>query len=71
MLIYLFKSLSFDLSDILRKRFLQPLLGHIRSTNKVVQSDATELLNIMIEKSLKDAIVIDIVNEILKSLSRS
>ncbi|CAG8564220.1 8388_t:CDS:10, partial [Diversispora eburnea] len=67
-LIYLAKSLSFDLSNVLKKRFLLPLLGHIRSTNKVAQSDATELLKIMIEKSRKDSIIIEIVNEILQTL---
>ncbi|CAG8528557.1 17533_t:CDS:10, partial [Acaulospora morrowiae] len=68
-LICLVKSLSFDLSIILKKNFLQSLLGHIRSTNKVIQLDAAELLNIMIEKSRDDTVVVDIVKEILQMMS--
>ncbi|CAG8669579.1 15139_t:CDS:10, partial [Gigaspora margarita] len=65
----LVKSLSFDLSNFLKKNFLQPLLVHIRSSNKVVQTDATMLLKILVEKSLNEDILIDIIKDIIQALS--
>nr|CAG8471118.1 10487_t:CDS:10 [Entrophospora candida] len=68
-LIYLLKSLSFDTSRIFKNHFIQPLLNHIRSTNKTVQTDAAELLNLLVQKSKNEDICIEIVMEIIQALS--
>ncbi|CAI2178661.1 6583_t:CDS:10, partial [Funneliformis geosporum] len=68
-LISLFKSVSFDVSNVFKNNFLQSLLSHVRSTNKVIQMDAAELLNILFEKSLNEEVVIEVVNYILKTLT--
>jgi len=47
---------------------MQSLLGHIQSTNKIIQMDAAELLNILIEKISKEEVIIDIVKDILQIL---
>ncbi|CAG8475441.1 15341_t:CDS:10, partial [Dentiscutata heterogama] len=65
----LVKSFSFDLSNFLKKNFLQPLLAHIRSSNKVIQTDATILLKILVEKSSNEDILVDIVKDIIQALS--
>ncbi|CAG8555168.1 3621_t:CDS:10, partial [Cetraspora pellucida] len=65
----LVKYLSFDLSNFLKKNFLQPLLVHIRSSNKTVQADAITLLKILVEKSCNDDVLIDIVKDIIQALS--
>jgi len=68
-LIYLLKSLSFDTSRIFKNHFIQPLLNHIRSTNKTVQTDAAEMLNLLVQKSKNEDICIEIVMEIIQALS--
>src|SRR2546430_1026249 len=68
-LISLFKSVSFDVSQVFKDNFLQSLLVHIRSTNKIIQMDAAELLNILIKKSSKKEVVMDIVKDILQTLT--
>ncbi len=57
------------MSNIFKNNYLQSLLGHIRSTNKVIQMDAAELLNILVEKSLTEEVVIEIVKYILQILT--
>jgi hypothetical protein len=48
---------------------MQSLLNHIQSTNKIIQMDAAELLNILIEKSSEEKVTIDIVRDILRTLT--
>ncbi|CAG8561777.1 6442_t:CDS:10 [Ambispora gerdemannii] len=66
---YNFKALLFDTSTIFKNHFLEPLLGYVGSTNKSVQTGALDVLNILLEKSQNPDVVVDIVKEIIKTLS--
>ncbi|CAG8487765.1 9221_t:CDS:10 [Ambispora leptoticha] len=66
---YNVKALSFDTSTIFKNNFLQPLLGYVGSTNKSVQTGAIDVLNVLLEKSQKPDVVVDIIKETIKTLN--
>ncbi|CAB4435369.1 unnamed protein product [Rhizophagus irregularis] len=65
-LISLFKSVSFDVSNVFK---MQSLFNHVQSTNKTIQTDAAELLIILIEKSSREEVLINNVRDILQALT--
>lgn len=48
---------------------MQSLFNHVQSTNKTIQTDAAELLIILIEKSSREEVLINNVKDILQALT--
>ncbi|KAG9284337.1 hypothetical protein G9A89_007492, partial [Geosiphon pyriformis] len=62
-------ALGFDTSVVFKNHFLESLLGHVRSTNKLVQSVAIDMLHIFLEKSQKSEVVIEIGKQMIHYLN--
>jgi hypothetical protein len=60
-----------DLSEILAKRLLKPLLSNLKSTNVEIRNGAVKAISILLQRSKEDDSLEIVMNEILKPLITS